>query len=138
MKEFELRGARSFSVKVPITPQYLREIANILKEHNGPDGQQLRITLQSPPALEKQYAAMGRVKDFVIDSCDAAANVKDFWNPDFEVFIEIEETESKVTPVHIASVLPGGHVKWIAENLKHISCRDVADADAKLGKFKRR
>ena len=65
--------------------------------------------------------------------------MRDFWGPDFEVFVEIDnpDTPGSKQSIRIAPVLLEGIVQWVKESLAHVSCRSVDDAMTKFKAFKR-
>ena len=64
--------------------------------------------------------------------------VKDFWAPDFEVYLETVEDNDTKSATRIATVQHDSVVEWEAKGLSLIQCRDKNDADSKLKCFKRK
>ena len=144
VKDFELRGAKNYNIKVPISPKYLKEILHSWRDQfampeNHWMGNELRVTPEMPPEVSKRYAMTGRVKDFVSDNCDAGANVRAFWGPDFQIYLEPNEIEAAqaVQPILIATVGPDSVIEW-GEDLSGIGCVNSGDAGQKVLKFKRK
>ena len=141
VKEFELRSGKNYSIRVPITPKFLREIANTWRDgllsnnFKTSRGKELTITLQRSPEAQKMYAMTGRLLDFTKDNCDVEANTRAFWYPDFEVYVE---EVGKTSATLIGKVRDNGVVEWSVPGLRAIGMATTGDADSKLKLFRRR
>ena len=141
MKEFELRSGKNYSILVPITPKFVKEIANTWRDclqssnFKTARGKELTITLQRHPQAQKMYAMTGRLLDFTKDNCDGMANTRAFWYPDFEVFVEeVDKTPATL----IGKVKESGVVELSAPGLKAIGMANIEEADNKLKLFRRK
>ncbi len=139
--EFILTGGKSFSVRIPATPTYCREISSIWKDkfeetsYKFRDSKELFVTLQRPPEIQAQYSTLGKLLDFAVDNCDVLAAPRAFWNPDFELHLETNDEGPKATK--IAKVEPGGKIIWELDALKLLGFGNPEEANKGLSQFKR-
>ena len=149
VKPCKLHAARNYGIRVPITADYLEEISNTWKaylrkpENQTTEGKQLFITVERPEPEKKQYGMMGKIKDFVTDNADAAATVRPFWYPDFEIHLEEDEMgkdggEVVKSATLVAKVTLGGKVEWNTAGLRKIGMASEQVANQKLAAFRRR
>ncbi len=65
VKEFQLRSGKNYNIIVPITPNFLRAIANTwtdnLKSYTTSRGKSLIIIPQRHPTVQKRYQVTGRL-----------------------------------------------------------------------------
>ena len=86
-------------MKIPVTPDYLHEVKNtwndILKEQNRKwnTDKVLYARAEWRPEKKRQYAVLGKVKDWAVASLDGSLEPKEFWAPDFKVMITMCSTE---------------------------------------------
>ena len=88
--------------------------------------------------VEKRYATLGRVKDFVDANCDGAAVTRVFWGPDFEVHVEVTEEGHMMVATKIAHVNEASEVMWEQPGMKLIGFPTTAKATEQLVAFKRK
>jgi hypothetical protein len=140
---FSLTGARNYSIKVPINPEFLREIGNTWRDElrsrelKSNRGFPFKITAQMHPDIAKRYAATGKLLDFVRDICDGKGEPKAFFAPDFEVFLEVPEEPAKKAYL-IGKASEDSKVTWDNIGLGFLGCRNEAEADVKLRGFRRK
>ena len=141
VKEFQLRAAKNYAVRVPVTPEYLREIANTwsdeLKDpkNKTPDGKLLFITVQRPPTVQKRFSITGKLKEFTQENCDGQSNVRPTFKPDFAVFVE---PDGGTAAVEIGRVAEDGTVQWAADGIRLIGMTNASQASEKFAGFKRK
>jgi hypothetical protein len=146
--DFTLRAAKNYSIKVPIQPNFLREISNTWRDQLQTNeakqsiGASLFITFERPDDVKLQYSMTGKVETFVADNMDGAANVRTFWHLAFEIHLEEDliepnnDTTTK-TATLVATVGLFGTVTWNLAGLKKIQIRSETEATQKLQAFKR-
>ena len=107
VRDLQLRGARNYKVRIPVTPEYLSEIRNTwndMLEAEPYKGKQLKVTAELHPDFQKRCAVFGKVCDWATASLDTSLSPKSFWAPDFTLMVTTSQEDGPMG-VKPASIL---------------------------------
>ena len=147
VRDFELRSARNFTVRVPISPSVLFEIKNAwndileLGENKFRTGNNLYVRAQRHPDVQKRLEMSGKVSDWVTDKLDKNLEAKAFLGPDFKIMISVNQEEGPmgVKPTGLlCEVTEGGKIKWEVDVLPTAGIESAKAAEEAVKNYRRR
>ena len=147
VRDIELRSGKNYSVRVPITPQFVYEIKNTWNDWCGQDSNKYKgeaklwVRAQRPPEVQKRYEMMGKMVDWVA-SLNPKLEPNPQWAPDFTMLV----TYCNLQPPAGGSVIPGGPlcevqeggtINWDLRGLAAAGFQSAEAAKMALAKFRR-
>ena len=138
--EFQLKGSRNYSIRIPITPSYVEEIKNIWRDFLSQESNkfknnvQLRARAQPPPELQQRWVIFGKAGDWA-SSKFQQFEPRPFWAPDYTVFVTQEGDMGAKQSIELCSISEGGVINWNEAGTKLVGIVSPAKATEEIKKF---